>query len=65
MKVSKAERATVCAQCERNVLSGFRAHSSIPKSVASVLFDLTTKSAKILMVERQRLLVGSLFSFCT
>ena len=32
--------------CERNVLSGFRVHSSIPKSEASVLIDLTTKSAK-------------------
>ena len=37
--------------CERNVLSGFRVESSIPESVASVLIDLMTKSAKKLMVE--------------
>jgi hypothetical protein len=37
--------------CERNVLSGFRVHSSIPKSEASVLIDLTIKSAKKLVVE--------------
>ena len=37
--------------CERNVLSGFRVHSSIPKSEASVLIDLTIKSAKKLMFE--------------
>ena len=37
--------------CERNVLSGFRVHSSIPKLEASVLVDLTIKSAKKLMVE--------------
>ena len=37
--------------CERNVLSGFRAHSGIPKSEASVLLDMTTRSAKVLMVE--------------
>ena len=36
--------------CERNVLSGFRAHSSIRNSEASVLFDLTTTSAEKLMV---------------
>ena len=34
-----------------NVLSGFRVHSSISKSEASVLNDLMTKSAKKLMVE--------------
>ena len=37
--------------CERNVLSGFRVHSSISKSEASVLIDLTIKSAKKLVVE--------------
>ena len=37
--------------CERNVLNGFRVHSSIPKSETSVLIDLTTKSAKNLVVQ--------------
>ena len=37
--------------CERNVLSGFRAHSNISKSEASVLIDLETKSVKKLVVE--------------
>ena len=37
--------------CERNVLSGFRVHSSITKSEASALIDFTTRSAKKLMVE--------------
>ena len=36
--------------CVMNVRSGFRVHSSIA-SEASVLFDLTTKSARKLMVE--------------
>ena len=37
--------------CEKNVLSGFRVHSSITKSEASVLINLTIKSAKKLMFE--------------
>ena len=36
--------------CERNVLSGFRVHSSVTKSEVSALIDLTTRSAKKLMV---------------
>ena len=41
-----------------NVPCGFRAHSSIPKSEASVLLDMTTKSAKKLMVEPAATWVG-------
>ena len=37
--------------CDRNVLREFREHSSIPKSEATVLIGLTTKSATKLMVE--------------
>ena len=57
-KASKTECAIVLRThpleievCERNVLSGFRVHSSIPKSEGSVLIDLTIKAAKKLMVE--------------
>ena len=35
----------------RNVLSGFRVHSSIPKSEASSLFEFTNQSAMQLVVE--------------
>ena len=38
-------------ECARNGLSGFRVLSGILKSDASVLTDLTTKSAKELLVE--------------
>ena len=44
-------RSMAIEVCERKVPSGFRAHSSISKSKASVLPDMTTKSAKKLMVE--------------
>ena len=37
--------------CESKVLSGFRAHSDISKSEASVLIDLETRSVKKLVVE--------------
>ena len=37
--------------CERNVLSGFRAHSNIHTSEVSILPGRTTKSAKNYMVE--------------
>ena len=56
MEEGKSECAIVCAHfqpievCDRNVLCGFRAHSGIPESEASVLFVLTTKSAKVVMV---------------
>ena len=55
MEEGKTECAIICAHfqpievCERNVLYGSRAYSSIPKSEASVLFVLTTKSVKILL----------------
>ena len=70
VKEAKAECAIVLRTpgvinvCERNVPSGFRAHSSIPKSEASVLLD-TTKSAKKWMVEPPATWVGSLFGCCT
>ena len=37
--------------CESKVLSGFRAHSDISTSEASVLIDLKTRSVKKLVVE--------------
>ena len=40
-----ARRLDLIEVCERNVLSGFRAHSSITKTEASALLDQTTKSA--------------------
>ena len=55
MEEGKTECAIMCANfqpievCERNMLFVFRAHSSITKSEASILFVPTTKSAKILM----------------
>ena len=39
---------------QRNMLSGFQAHSNIPESQASVLTGLTTKSATNLMSNHQR-----------
>ena len=54
LKESKAECAHILMEikmCERKVLSGFREHSSILVSTASVLFVLTIKSAKRCMFE--------------
>ena len=51
--------------CDRNELSGFRAHPSIPKSETSVLTDLMTKSVKKLMVEPSATVGLGLCSYAT
>ena len=43
--VCLARTFNVIEVCQRNILSGFRAHSNIPESKASVLISLATKSA--------------------
>ena len=61
MKEGKTECAIVLRAhsmvievCERTVLSGFRVHSNIIKSEASVLLGLTAKPAEKLMLDRWR-----------
>ena len=45
------KRANLGARAHRNVISGFRVHSSVPKSEASSLFEFTNQSAMKLVVE--------------